>query len=416
MLNNILLALSALRANKMRSLLTMLGIIIGIASVIAIVTVGNSLTASVNETMSDFGVNTLTISLDEKTEEEGNQNIFTANSMSDEDYITPAIVEEFETLFNQELTAVSINESVQGLTTNDSSSVYSLSTTGINTGYQLSTNFELAYGRSFSDEDINEAKNLVIIEEDLATAMFGNTDPIGQGIKLYSNTTIETFYIIGVSTSSESGMMSMFSSEETYQVYIPITTGKNISDANEGYTSITALFNEDVNLDEMKIHTQEFFSEVYQRNDTYTATVSDISSMVESFTDMLGTIQIAIAAIAAISLLVGGIGVMNIMLVSITERTKEIGTRKALGAPTFDIMSQFVTEAVVICMIGGALGVAIGVGLGMMASNILGFPATPDGYAIVLAVGFSMAIGLFFGYYPAKKAAKLDPIEALRHE
>ncbi len=417
MWNNIALAFGALRANKMRSLLTMLGIIIGIASVIAIVTVGNSLTASVNSTMSDFGINTLSVSVTQKSQEEGNTRLFSSGNMSEEDYISDEIVSEFETLFANELTAISLSESVSNLSTNSDTTTYSLSTTGINTGYQLETSFELAYGRDFTQEDIDEARNLLLIEEDLATELFGNQDPIGQEIKLYNSNNIEIFYIVGVTSSSEdSSIMSMFSSGDTYQVFMPITTAKEMSGSSDGYASMTILFNEDVNLDEMNQYATNFFTEVYNRNETYTATVSDPSSMVESFTEMLGTIQIAIAAIASISLLVGGIGVMNIMLVSITERTKEIGTRKALGAPTFDIMLQFVTEAVIICMVGGAIGVALGVGLGMFASTLLGFPATPDMYAIVLAVGFSMFIGLFFGYYPAKKAAKLDPIEALRHE
>ena len=131
---------------------------------------------------------------------------------------------------------------------------------------------------------------------------------------------------------------------------------------------------------------------------------------------MLNTVKLAISAIAAISLLVGGIGVMNIMLVSITERTREIGTRKALGARQGDIRLQFITEAVVICLVGGALGVALGVGLGSAGAALLGTAAKPSLSAIAVAVGFSMAIGVFFGYYPANKAAKLDPIEALRYE
>ena len=131
---------------------------------------------------------------------------------------------------------------------------------------------------------------------------------------------------------------------------------------------------------------------------------------------MMGTVQIAIAVIAAISLLVGGIGVMNIMLVSVTERTREIGTRKALGAKNSAIRMQFIVESVIICLIGGLIGIAVGMALGYGGAKLLGFPATPSLSAILIAVGFSMAIGIFFGYYPANKAAKLDPIEALRYE
>jgi putative ABC transport system permease protein len=141
-----------------------------------------------------------------------------------------------------------------------------------------------------------------------------------------------------------------------------------------------------------------------------------MESIVEEVTSMLNTISLAIAGIAAISLLVGGIGVMNIMLVSITERTREIGTRKAIGATNGEIRTQFIIEAVVICLVGGAIGIALGSILGAVGANYLGFPAQASVFSIVLAFGVATAIGIFFGYYPANKAAKLDPIDALRYE
>ncbi len=415
MLDNILLALEALKANKMRSLLTMLGIIIGISSVIGIVTVGESLTASVNSTMNDAGVNQLTISVTQKETEDENTQLFLSNDLQVEDYISDKNIQEYQKLFVDEVKGVSASEKVNSLTTRSDLETLSLSTTGINLGYQQSNSFDLLYGRGFTQDDLDKEKKLAVIEEDLAIELFGNTDPIGQALNIYNQNLIEQYYVVGISESNDDQMM-MFSSGDTYNVYIPITTAKEMNGSEDGYSSIAVTFSDSTDIDLMKTLTTDFFTDVYSRNDQYTVRVSDPSSMLESFTDMLGTIQIAIAAIAAISLLVGGIGVMNIMLVSITERTKEIGTRKALGAPTFDIMSQFVTEAIIICMIGGIFGVIIGVALGMGAAALLGFPAYPSVISIVLAVGFSMTIGLFFGYYPAKKAAKLDPIEALRYE
>lgn len=155
-----------------------------------------------------------------------------------------------------------------------------------------------------------------------------------------------------------------------------------------------------------------FFGKYYSRNEDYGVTLTSMESMMDTVNSIMSTIELAIIAIAAISLLVGGIGVMNIMLVSITERTKEIGIRKALGATNGDIQIQFVVEAIVICLIGGILGII----LGTLASSLLGTPAEDSISTIALATLFSMAIGVFFGYYPANKAAKLNPIDALRYE
>ena len=162
--------------------------------------------------------------------------------------------------------------------------------------------------------------------------------------------------------------------------------------------------------------TKKFFNTFYTNNTRYEIGAVSMEAMMSTMTDMLGIISIAVAVIAGISLLVGGIGVMNIMLVSVTERTREIGTRKALGARNSAIRTQFIVEAVIICAIGGIIGILTGIGLGYLGSYLLGSPGFPSIFIILIAVLFSMIIGVFFGYYPANKAAKLDPIEALRYE
>jgi putative ABC transport system permease protein len=161
---------------------------------------------------------------------------------------------------------------------------------------------------------------------------------------------------------------------------------------------------------------ETYMSQYYLENDDYEISTSTMTSMMESMNDMISTVSLAIAFIAGISLLVGGIGVMNIMLVSITERTREIGTRKALGAKNSSIRLQFIIESVILCLVGGILGIILGFALGAIASNILGYSASVPVMSVIVSVGFSMIIGVFFGYYPANKAAKMNPIEALRYE
>ena len=206
------------------------------------------------------------------------------------------------------------------------------------------------------------------------------------------------------------------SSAVSTPIYIPMQTAKKLAFAGDGYQSFTVVGAAGGDTAALMNNTQDFFASYYTRNASYTVEASNLEEMVDTVTSMLDTVKLAIAAIAAISLVVGGIGVMNIMMVSITERTREIGTRKALGAPGLTIRMQFIIEAVVICLIGGGIGILRGIVGGAVASNILGYAAKPSVAAILLAFGFSMAIGVFFGYYPASKAAKLDPIEALRYE
>ncbi len=166
----------------------------------------------------------------------------------------------------------------------------------------------------------------------------------------------------------------------------------------------------------MAARLEDFLGRYYRRNDDYTISATSMESIIASVNDMMGTLSIAIAVIAAISLLVGGIGIMNIMLVSVTERTREIGTRKALGATNANIQMQFVVESAMICLVGGMIGIILGAAFGYLGSTLLGVPTLPDLGSVALAVGFSLAVGIFFGYYPASKAAKMDPIEALRYE
>ena len=428
MFENVRLALSSLRSNKMRALLTMLGIIIGIGSVIAIVTVGESLTGSITDSMSGLGANNLTVALTQKSTDSGFDQgsvavrMFGPSVPAAEDLITNEMIEEYRDTFGDQVAAVELTQSMSTGTVTSGSDSATLNLRGVNGEYFTAEDVDVQYGRAPQDSD-GERQVALVSDRFLKDAFGGSISPInaiGQKFQLKANGSLYDFYVIGVYhyDEEEDGSISLTGSsdEVTTTLYMPLQTAKKLAKADAGYQSLTVVGAGDVDQDQFMADTKSFFASFYTRNQSYTVDVSSLASLLETMTSMLGTVQTAISAIAAISLLVGGIGVMNIMLVSITERTQEIGIRKALGAPASAIRSQFIVEAVIICLIGGLLGVALGVGLGALGAHLMGYSARASVSAIVLAVGFSMAIGLFFGYYPANKAAKMNPIDALRYE
>ena len=226
------------------------------------------------------------------------------------------------------------------------------------------------------------------------------------------------FLIVGVYKYEMTMLNISFAAEKdvSTSLFIPLSTAKYLSGADSGFSSITVQANDDEDCSSLAKKMEDFLNRYYKNNESYRVTSLSMESMIESMNSIMNTLSIAISVIAAISLLVGGIGVMNIMLVSVTERTREIGTRKALGATNANIRLQFVAESAMLCLVGGILGIILGTVMGYVGSNLLGAPNLPSFSSIALAVGFSLAVGIFFGYYPASKAAKLDPIEALRYE
>lgn len=423
---NVRLALFSLKANKMRALLTMLGIIIGIASVIAIMTVGNSLTTTVTDSMSSMGANNITVGLqqreqeEEKTDEgmsfEGRKPMKAAE---ESDYFTAEMLENYCETYADSIVALSATEMLGNGQIVDGNLYANIVVTGTSLGYFAANDTTLLSGRMFSEKEMSDSAKVALISDKAADNMFGGDveTAVGSIIQISVNGQYYNFTVVGVYEYEESAMSFSSSSAKDISTncYIPLRTAQEINHTT-GYSQFTVVTAADVDSEAFAEDTEQFFNVYYRNNRYFEVSAFSMASMVETMTDMLSTITTAIAVIAGIALLVGGIGVMNIMLVSITERTREIGTRKALGAPNSSIRLQFIVESIVICLIGGIIGIILGVVLGIGFADFLGTSATPSIESIIISLSFSMAIGVFFGYYPANKAAKMDPIDALRYE
>lgn len=426
---NILLALNGLRSNLLRTLLTMLGIIIGIASVIAIMTVGDSINGTVTSSMESIGANNITVSVSrvendtEDISSDGrNFGSFQRNaSMSDEDYISEEMLNAFRSEYEDSIQGLFLNTSVGNGTAEKDNLSSSVSITGVNTDYLENEDLTIVSGRSLTDRDQSEGRKVVLIADDLADTIFsGEYDQaIGKMIDVFINNRYYQYTVVGIYEYEETSFISgtSDSTELPTTVYLPLYAALEETRSTAGFSSFTVATATGVDSTGFCDTIEDYFNQKYYRtNEDFQISASSMESMLSSLTEMVSTISLAISVIAGISLLVGGIGVMNIMLVSITERTREIGTRKALGATNRSIRTQFIVESIVICIIGGIIGIVLGISLAAIATNLLGFSVTPSVNGILLSVSFSALIGVFFGYYPANKAAKLNPIEALRYE
>ncbi|MEE3393477.1 MAG: ABC transporter permease [Lachnospiraceae bacterium] len=411
---NIRLAFENISANKLRSFLTMLGIIIGISSVITIITLGNSIKSETSKAMNDVAnANDIACSMYAQTYE-----------ASQKYHLDQKFFKTLQAKYGDRITAISVTNSIpEPVKIRVNNHAASINLIGVTPAQFVMKKVELSAGRFPSGQDYTAGRPVMVITEKMADKLYGGPDKaIGQNIDIDTDTGYQMFTVVGVyyqtSNKKKSAVEISLTGEDTdqYDCYSDYKIIKSITH-DEEINGFDVLAKEGEDADSFSKELEKFMKDYYKEaGEDVDIMVLAFSSVTGQINDVMGKITLIVALIAAISLLVGGIGVMNIMMVSITERTREIGTRKALGATDSQIKWQFISEAVILCLIGGIIGVLFGVLIGMLISKVANIRLAISTASILVSLGFSMAVGIFFGYYPAKKAAKMNPIDALRYE
>lgn len=392
-------AIKNIISNKMRTGLTMLGIIIGIASVIAALTIGNGMASYVSNEVNSIGGNVAAVYLDTSVADRW---------LNNEDI--DAIMENFDGI-----KGAAFSGNAYGIASGRKGS-YDCFVTGAGSAYQYTAGTKVETGSYFSDTQVDQGAKVCVIMENDAKHLFGTADALGKTVELNVNGTTIELEVIGIKENwSEmiSKMMEMEGDDYIVMLEMPITTYGNAFhiDVSE-FSSMEIYWNSDQN-DSIVKNVSRFLENrlgLRGKDALYFQSMSDITASVDS---IMSAITAFLSLVAAISLLVGGIGVMNIMLVSVTERTREIGIRKSIGARTKAIMIQFLAESAIISLMGGIVGIIVGIGAAVIGCIALDLTPVIDPTTVIGATLFSMMIGLFFGIYPARKAAKLKPIDAL---
>lgn len=400
------IALRALRVNKMRSFLTMLGIIIGIASVIAMVAIGSGAEKKISESIASMGSNLVLVIPGSTTTAGVRVGPGAAPTLTYDD--SRAIKAECPSV---EAAAPNVRGGGQVVYANQN---WSTVVMGVTPDFFVVREWSIAMGRNFTQSDIDGMTKNCIIGQTIADNLFGATDPIGKIIRIRK----VPFTVVGL---LEKKGQSPQGTDQDDVVYIPVRTAQRKLFGSPFPNAVGAIMVRAKSSEDLSRAEEEVTALLKQRhhigskkeNDFTVRNLTELMSVASSSSQ---TMSLLLGAVASISLIVGGIGIMNIMLVSVTERTREIGIRMAIGAKKRDILLQFLTEAVLLTFFGGIVGIGLGVAGATAVSKIAGWATLVSFQAIAMAVFFSAAVGIFFGFYPAKKAAALNPIDALRYE
>lgn len=384
----------------MRSLLTMLGIIIGISSVIAIVSIGDSMKGVMDDIYKDIGKNRASFY------------VYNLDEYRSTDFFYMEDIELLKERFKDKIAYICPSESIRSDVTVNKRTI-KLRMACVDDGFEKVQNVKMLYGRMINKNDVDRKNKVIVLEQNAALQLFNRENVTGQTIRVRIGDYLEDVLIVGIYKDDVSPVLSLLQGQDIYEdSYVPFTMAFS---SNYGFYYLDVFVDSHHSVSTVGSEITRYVANLKNReveNYKFYTVEEDQASI----NGIVSGMSIAVAAIAAISLLVGGIGIMNIMLVSVTERTREIGIKKALGARTKDVLFQFLIESATLSAFGGLVGTMLGIGFVVLGGSIISIPIVVNPMSILLAVAFSMIIGVFFGYYPAKKAAKSDPIDALRYE
>ncbi|MEP6991208.1 MAG: ABC transporter permease [bacterium] len=397
------MSLQSILKNKMRTVLTMLGIVIGVGAVIVMVAIGNGAQMQIQQQIENLGTNLIVITAGSTAQGGASQGAQSLNRLTVDDVdkiksqatmlaaVSPVIVTRTQIVGNSKNWRAEVN--------------------GVSTDYLTIRNWGVTSGSLFSDDDVRAKRQVVVLGATVAKNLFPDSDPVGSDIRLGRS----PFTIVGVLAAKG---QTASGSDQDDVVLVPYTTAQSRLSGFTFLGQILASASDASVLAPAQNEIRDIMRDSHgiMSGATDDFTVRDQTTIAQAATSTSSVMTSLLAAIASVSLVVGGIGIMNIMLVSVTERTREIGIRMAIGARGGDVLTQFLVESVVMCLLGGVFGLAVGTGGAALVGHFTGWHVSTPASAVFLATGFSAAVGIFFGYYPARKAASLDPIQALRFE